>query len=80
MIEAMASGTPVVAFNRGSVPEIVENGVTGFVVETEAQAAEALGRIGTIDRAGVRRRFAERFTSDRMAADYLAIYRRLRAN
>jgi glycosyltransferase involved in cell wall biosynthesis len=77
MIEAMACGTPVIAWNRGSVPEIVEDGVTGFVVNSEAEAVAALGRVGAIDRRGVRRRFEERFTSDRMAADYLALYRRL---
>jgi glycosyltransferase involved in cell wall biosynthesis len=77
MIEAMACGTPVVAWNRGSVPEIVEDGVTGFVVETEAAATAALRRIGTLDRALIRRRFEERFTAERMARDYLALYRRL---
>ncbi|MEH3147697.1 MAG: glycosyltransferase family 4 protein [Methylobacterium frigidaeris] len=79
MIEAMACGTPVVAWNRGSVPEIVEDGVTGFVVSSEEEAVAALGRIGGIDRAGVRRRFEERFTAERMARDYLALYRRLLA-
>ncbi|KQT69095.1 glycosyl transferase family 1 [Aureimonas sp. Leaf460] len=77
MIEAMASGTPVIAWDRGSVSEVVENGVTGFVVRSEAEAVEAIGRLGSIDRAGVRRRFEERFTSERMARDYLALYRRL---
>ena len=79
MIEAMACGTPVIAWNRGSVPEIVEDGVTGFIVSSEADAAEALGRIGQLDRAGIRRRFEERFTSERMARDYLALYQRLLA-
>jgi glycosyltransferase involved in cell wall biosynthesis len=79
MIEAMACGTPVVAWNRGSVPEIVEEGVTGFVVASEAEAVAALGRIGTLDRAAIRARFEERFTAQRMARDYLAIYRRLLA-
>ncbi|MHC2087316.1 glycosyltransferase family 4 protein [Methylobacterium sp. CM6244] len=79
MIEAMACGTPVIAWNRGSVPEIVEDGVTGFVVSSEAEAVEALGRIGRLDRAVIRRRFEARFTAERMAADYLAIYRRLLA-
>nr|WP_238258163.1 glycosyltransferase family 4 protein [Methylobacterium gnaphalii] len=77
MIEAMACGTPVIAWNRGSVPEIVEDGVTGFVVSSEAEAVAALARVGEIDRAGVRRRFEERFTAERMARDYLALYRRL---
>ncbi|MFD2236897.1 glycosyltransferase family 4 protein [Aureimonas populi] len=79
MIEAMACGTPVIAWNRGSVPEIVEEGVTGFVVENEAQALEAVRRVGELDRRAVRARFEARFTSDRMAADYLALYRRLLA-
>ncbi|TXM71597.1 glycosyltransferase family 4 protein [Methylobacterium sp. WL69] len=79
MIEAMACGTPVVAWNRGSVPEIVEDGVTGFIVSSEAEAVDALGRIGRLDRAHIRRRFEARFTAERMAADYLALYRRLLA-
>ncbi|MBW8270406.1 glycosyltransferase family 4 protein [Caldovatus aquaticus] len=81
MIEAMACGTPVVAYARGSVPEVVEDGVTGFVVRDEAGAAAALHGIGALDRARVRREFETRFTARRMAEDYLAIYRRLlRAN
>jgi glycosyltransferase involved in cell wall biosynthesis len=79
MIEAMACGTPVIAWNRGSVPEIVEDGVTGFIVASEEEAVAAVARVGTLDRAQVRRRFEARFTSERMAADYLAIYRRLLA-
>ncbi|AWV19070.1 glycosyl transferase family 1 [Methylobacterium sp. XJLW] len=79
MIEAMACGTPVVAWNRGSVPEIVEDGVTGFIVSSEAEAVAALARIGQLDRAAIRRRFEERFTAERMARDYLALYYRLRA-
>ncbi|WP_062231030.1 glycosyltransferase family 4 protein [Aureimonas sp. N4] len=79
MIEAMACGTPVIAWKRGSVAEIVEDGVTGFVVESEAEAVDALKRIGTIDRAGVRRRFEERFTSRHMAQRYVELYERLLA-
>ncbi|WAP66740.1 glycosyltransferase family 4 protein [Jiella pelagia] len=79
MIEAMACGTPVIAFNRGSVPEIVEEGVTGFVVETEDQAAAALAKVGDLDRGAIRQRFEARFTARRMAEDYLALYRRLLA-
>lgn len=79
MIEAMACGTPVVAWDRGSVPEIVEDGVTGFIVSTEAEAVAALARIGQLDRAGIRRRFEDRFTAERMARDYLALYHRLLA-
>jgi glycosyltransferase involved in cell wall biosynthesis len=74
MIEAMACGTPVIAFNRGSVPEVVEDGVTGFIVEDEAGAVEAVGKIGRLSRDTVRRRFEERFTARRMANDYLAVY------
>lgn len=77
MIEAMACGTPVIAWNRGSVSEIVEDGVTGFVVENEVQAMEAVARIGTLDRHRVRARFEERFTADRMAQDYYALYLKL---
>ncbi|KQT87001.1 glycosyl transferase family 1 [Methylobacterium sp. Leaf469] len=77
MIEAMACGTPVIAWNRGSVPEIIEDGITGFIVSSEAEAVVALARVGDLDRARVRKRFEARFTSERMAADYLSIYRRL---
>ncbi len=77
MIEAMACGTPVIAWDRGSVREIVDEGVTGFVVSSEAEAVEAIGKARALDRAGVRRRFEERFTARRMAADYLALYRKL---
>lgn len=77
MIEAMACGTPVIAWNRGSVPEIVEDGLTGFVVESEAEALEALRRVDTLDRRAVRARFEERFIAERMALDYIALYRRL---
>ena len=77
MIEAMACGTPVIAFNRGSVPEIVEDGVTGFIVEDVESAIAAVSRLHTLDRARVRRRFEERFTARRMARDYLDVYRTL---
>ena len=77
MIEAMACGTPVIAWNRGSVPEIVEDGITGFIVASEAEAVAAVARLETLDRRAVRHRFEARFTAERMAADYLAIYRRL---
>jgi glycosyltransferase involved in cell wall biosynthesis len=77
MIEAMACGTPVIAFRSGSVPEIVDDGVTGFVVEGEAQAVEAIGRLGELDRRRIRARFEERFTAKRMANDYLQHYETL---
>lgn len=77
MIEAMASGTPVIAFPRGSVPEIMEDGITGFIVDSVESAARAVQHLGEIDRARCRERFEARFTDKRMADDYLAIYERL---
>jgi glycosyltransferase involved in cell wall biosynthesis len=74
MIEAMACGTPVIAFRSGSVPEVVDEGVTGFVVGSVEEAVEAVGRIPEIDRVAVRAAFEKRFTVERMARDYLAIY------
>ena len=79
MIEAMACGTPVLAFNRGSVPEIVDEGVTGFIVEDEAAAIAAVGRLRSLPRNLVRNRFAQRFTARRMAEGYLAAYAKLMA-
>jgi glycosyltransferase involved in cell wall biosynthesis len=76
-IEAMACGTPVVAFNRGSVPEIVDHGVTGFIVEDESEAAAAIGKINLTSRNMVRSRFRSRFTARRMALDYLDVYNSL---
>jgi glycosyltransferase involved in cell wall biosynthesis len=77
MIEAMACGTPVIAYNRGSVPEIIDDGLTGFVVEDETSAVSAVGRLSALDRAAIRGVFERRFTSRRMALDYLAAYRGL---
>jgi glycosyltransferase involved in cell wall biosynthesis len=77
MIEAMACGTPVIAFDRGSVPEVVEHGLTGFIVGDEDGAVEAVGRIGELSRERIRARFEQRFTARRMANDYLAVYRDL---
>jgi glycosyltransferase involved in cell wall biosynthesis len=77
MIEAMACGTPVIAFNRGSVPEIIEDGVTGFIVEDETSAAAAVREVATLSREVVRERFEARFTARRMAEDYLRLYRRM---
>jgi glycosyltransferase involved in cell wall biosynthesis len=77
MIEAMASGTPVIAYPRGSVPEIMEHGVTGFIVEDVEGAAQAVQHLDDIDRARCRERFEARFTDKRMTDDYLAIYERL---
>ena len=77
MIEAMACGTPVIAWNCGSVPEVVDDGVTGFIVGDEAAAVAAVRRAATLDRAEVRAVFERRFTVERMATDYLSIYRGL---
>lgn len=77
MIEAMACGTPVIAFNRGSVPEVVEDGLTGFIVEDEKGAIGAVHRLPELSRTKVRERFEQRFTSRRMAQDYLSVYRSL---
>lgn len=74
MIEAMACGTPVVAFRKGSVPEIVENGVTGYAVDTVDEAVAALSAARRLDRGKVRARFEARFTAARMALEYEAIY------
>jgi glycosyltransferase involved in cell wall biosynthesis len=77
MIEAMACGTPVIAFHAGSVPEIVDGGTTGFVVRDENAAVAAVERLSSLSREKVRRRFEERFTANRMAKDYLKHYRSL---
>jgi glycosyltransferase involved in cell wall biosynthesis len=74
MIEAMACGTPVIAFASGSVPEVVESGTTGFIVKDEADAVEAVAKLDQIDRRGVRARFEQRFTAKRMAQDYVRHY------
>ena len=79
MIEAMACGTPVIAYRRGSVPEIVEENVSGFVVDTIEEAVTAVRRIGDLDRVKVRAEFERRFTAERMAHDYVGIYRQLLA-
>jgi glycosyltransferase involved in cell wall biosynthesis len=77
MIEAMACGTPVVAFRAGSVPEVVDQGITGFVVKGEAEAIQAIGRLGELDRRRVRARFEQRFTAQRMAQEYVCHYQAL---
>ena len=77
MIEAMACGTPVIAFNRGAVPEIVEDGLTGFIVDDESGAIGAIDRLPQLSRRVIRKRFKERFTARRMAIEYLTVYRNL---
>ena len=77
MIEAMQFGTPVVAWRCGSVPEVIDDGVTGFVVDDLDGAVRATASVGELDRRRVRERFEERFSASRMAADYLAVYERL---
>jgi glycosyltransferase involved in cell wall biosynthesis len=77
MIEAMACGTPVLAFSGGSVPEIVEDGLTGAIVENVEEAIIALPLVIALDRKKVRQRFVQRFSATRMARDYLGLYRSL---
>ena len=74
MIEAMACGTPVIAFAQGSVPEVIQHGVTGFIVQTVEEAASAVARLDTINRAAVRTTFERRFSVDVMAANYEVAY------
>jgi glycosyltransferase involved in cell wall biosynthesis len=75
VVEAMACGTPVIAYNRGSMPELIEHGVNGFLVETLDEAIAAIDRVGEIDRAACRARVAERFSVEAMAEKYHALYR-----
>jgi glycosyltransferase involved in cell wall biosynthesis len=80
VIEAMACGTPVIAYRRGSMPELIEDGVTGFLVDSFDEAVAAIGCLGEIDRRACRRAVEERFTVERMADEYLALYRRILGN
>jgi glycosyltransferase involved in cell wall biosynthesis len=77
MIEAMACGTPVVAWRNGSVPEVVDDGVTGFVVESVEEAVAAVGRVDTLRRSACRETFERRFDAARMARDYVEVYRKV---
>jgi glycosyltransferase involved in cell wall biosynthesis len=77
LIEAMACGTPVIAYRCGSVPELVEEGVTGFIVDDINAAVEAVGKVDSLDRRLCRSRFEERFSAPRMAQDYLTVYERI---
>jgi glycosyltransferase involved in cell wall biosynthesis len=77
MIEAMACGTPVIAFDSGSVPEVMEDGLTGFVVKDIDGAVAAVERLGRLFRPTIRSRFEERFSARAMARDYLRVYKQL---
>jgi glycosyltransferase involved in cell wall biosynthesis len=77
MIEALACGVPVVALRRGSVPEVIEHGATGFVVDTVDEAIDATRRVAALDRRQCRAAFERRFTARRMAENYVRLYRRL---
>jgi glycosyltransferase involved in cell wall biosynthesis len=77
MIEAMACGTPVLAFRAGSVPEIIDQGITGLLVDSLEEAVAAMPRVLSLDRTSVRRRFEKRFSATRMALDYVSVYEAL---
>lgn len=77
LIEAFACGTPVIAYGHGSVPEVVEQGATGFIVQDQDEAVEMVRRIETLDRVACRKAFERRFTATRMAQGYLRIYEQL---
>jgi glycosyltransferase involved in cell wall biosynthesis len=77
MIEALACGTPVIAFRGGSVAEVIDDGVTGFVVESLDEAIAAAARVDTLDRRACRAAFEQRFTVARMAAQYIEVYQRV---
>ncbi|HQT77442.1 MAG: glycosyl transferase [Rhodospirillales bacterium 20-64-7] len=77
MIEAMACGTPTIAFPAGSVPEVIDHGVTGYIVHDETAAVAALSRLDSLSPVAIRARFEERFTARRMAEDYISLYRRV---
>ena len=77
VVEAMACGTPVVAYRKGSMAEVVDEGVTGRLVDTAGEAVAAVGAIATLDRGGCRARARERFSADRMVDDYLRVYRKV---
>ncbi len=77
LIEALACGTPVLAYRRGSIPEVIEDGITGFVCENLSEIIAAVDRLGEIDRRRCRASFDKRFTADRMARDYVTLYERI---
>ena len=73
----MACGTPVIATRRGSMPELIDHGITGFLVDSPAEADAAIARAGDLDRQAIRQRTAERFSVERMADAYVSLYRRI---
>jgi glycosyltransferase involved in cell wall biosynthesis len=77
MIEAMACGTPIITWGNGSVPEVMEDGVTGFVADSVEEAVQAVGHVANLSRHACRRVFEERYDAARMARDYVEVYRRL---
>jgi glycosyltransferase involved in cell wall biosynthesis len=77
MIESLACGTPVIAWRRGSVPEIIDHGATGFIVESVHEAVAAVRRLDTIDRTVCRQTFERRFDADRMAREYVTVYQQV---
>jgi glycosyltransferase involved in cell wall biosynthesis len=77
VVEAMACGTPVIAMNRGSMPELIDDGRTGFLVPRAEDAIVAVERAAELDRAAIHRAAASRFSVQRMAQDYIALYRRI---
>ncbi len=80
MIEAMAAGTPVIAWRKGSTPEVIETGRSGFLVDSIDEAVAAVGMAAALPRSGVRTAFEQRFTADRMARDYVLLYQNLGAD
>ena len=77
MIEALACGTPVIAYRHGAVPEVLEDGVTGWIVEEFEAAVQAVARVSTLSRTRCRQVFEKRFSARRMAQDYVRIYQQL---
>jgi len=77
VIEALSCGTPVIAWNHGSVPELIESGVTGWIIESEEAGVDAIAQLDRIDRRACRAAFEQRFAAERMARDYVQIYEHL---
>jgi len=77
MIEALACGTPVIAWRNGSVPEVIDDGRTGFIVDSVEEAVKAVSRVADLDRHACRQAFEERFDAACMARKYVEVYRRL---